>query len=250
MLELNRLYNRDCMAGMAEMPDGAFALAIVDPPYGINAARMNMGTHLTRKSDGYPGESVASRLRKGRLNSGAGKLRNRALNNLQCDWDFEPPKPEYFKELFRVSKNQIIWGGNYFNLPPARGIICWDKLQPWDNFSQVEIAWTSFDTPAKILRLSNTGGANKETKIHPTQKPVELYSFCLRHFSGPGDKVLDTHAGSASCLVAAHSFGLPFLGFEIDPEYCQKAQERLDQEMAKPRLFEAPPSEPEQRSLW
>lgn len=173
------------MIGMARYPDQWFDLAVVDPPYGINAAKMQMGSHPTRsRTDGHgsgPGVSTASRL-KGRLNNGSGKLKNRILNKSSIDWDNEVPGDEYFKELFRVSKNQIIWGGNYFPLPPSRGIIVWDKCQPWDNFSQVEIAWTSFDMPAKIFRYSNTGGANAEKKIHPTQKPTQLYDWIYSRF--------------------------------------------------------------------
>ena len=105
------VYLEDCLIGMKKFPDKHFDIAIVDPPYGINAPNMQMGTHKTRKKDGYAGESVASKLRKGRLNKGAGKLKNKALNTMQLDWDFATPGPEYFEELFRVSKHQIIWGG-------------------------------------------------------------------------------------------------------------------------------------------
>lgn len=115
--------NMDCMEGMKEYPDKYFDLAIVDPPYGINSPNMSMGSNKSRSRDGYPGVSTAEKLRKGRLNAGAGKLKNRALQKMNCEWDFTPPGPEYFEELFRVSKDQIIWGGNYFPLPPTRGII-------------------------------------------------------------------------------------------------------------------------------
>lgn len=176
---ISEVYNCDCMDYMRTIPDGFFDLAVVDPPYGINATSMKMGSARGNVS-------TASRLRKGRLNGGSGKLKNRALNQMACDWDFNPPDDDYFHELFRVSKNQIIWGGNYFHLPPTRGIICWDKMQPWENFSQVELAWTSFDCPAKIVRISTTGGANREEKIHPTQKPVALYTWIFRTFIGGG----------------------------------------------------------------
>lgn len=153
------VFHADCMEVMKRYPDKYFDLAVVDPPYGINAPKMAMGSNKTRTKQGYPAVSTAERLRKGRLNCGSGKLKNRALNTMDCSWDEEPPSAEYWTELFRVSRNQIVWGGNYFPLPPTRGIIVWDKLQPWENFSQVEIAWTSFDVPAAIFRLSNTGGA-------------------------------------------------------------------------------------------
>lgn len=171
------------MAYMATIPDKFFDLAVVDPPYGINAPAMDMGSAKGNVS-------TATKLRKGRLNGGAGKLKNRVLNTMSCDWDYNPPGEDYFRELFRVSKNQIIWGGNYFPLPPTRGIICWDKMQPWENFSQVELAWTSFDCPAKLVRISTTGGNNREEKIHPTQKPVALYQWIFKKFAGGVRKCL------------------------------------------------------------
>jgi hypothetical protein len=131
------------MEYMRNIPDKFFELAVVDPPYGINAPNMSMGSNMNRRHGGYNGESIAKRLKKKRFNQGAGKLKNRALNTMQCDWDYHPPSKEYFEELFRVSHNQVIWGGNYFPLPPTRGILCWDKMQPWKNFSQFELAWTS-----------------------------------------------------------------------------------------------------------
>lgn len=161
-------YCMDCMDGMKQYPDKFFDVAIVDPPYGINAPDMAMGTNKSRYGDGYPAESTASRLKS---------------NGKSVDWDERPPDAEYFKELFRVSKNQIIWGGNYFALPPTRGIVVWDKVQTWDAFSQVEMAWTSYDVPAKLFRYSNTGGANTDEKIHPTQKPIALYEYLISTFS-------------------------------------------------------------------
>lgn len=150
--------NEDNMAMMARYPDKYFDLAIVDPPYGINAPNMTMGSNPNRNEPGqYGGVSTAVKL-KGRLNSGGGKLKNRMLNKSNINWDNSKPTEEYFKELKRVSKNQIIWGGNYFVLPPSRCMLCWNKLQPWENFSQFELAWTSFDKPAGLVSLSNTGG--------------------------------------------------------------------------------------------
>lgn len=235
--ELNGFYNEDCLAAMKEVPDKYFELAIVDPPYGIKAPNMSMGSNKTRCSDGYPGVSTAERIRKGRLNSGGGKLKNRALNTMNCNWDYEPPTKEYFDELFRVSRNQIIWGGNYFDLPPTRGIVVWDKCQPWENFSQVEMAWTSFDRPAALYRISNTGGANTEKKIHPTQKPVALYKWLLSKYAKEGDKILDTHVGSASSLIACYDLGFEYMGFEIDKYYYDAANERLEAFKAQMRMF-------------
>ena len=237
MLELNHFYRMDCMEGMKQIPDKYFELSIVDPPYGINAANMGMGENKNRNDGRHREGSTAQRLKKGRLNQGAGKPKDRALQNMNCEWDFKPPDHAYFSELFRVSRNQIIWGGNYFPLPPTRGIVCWDKMQPWENFSQVELAWTSFDRPAALFRYSTTGGANREKKIHPTQKPVELYKWLLSKYAKPGDKILDTHVGSASSLIACHELGYSYMGFEIDEAYYSLASERLDAVMAQQNLF-------------
>lgn len=227
---VSEVYNIDCMEYMKSIPDKFFELAVVDPPYGINAPNMSMGTNLNRKRGGYNSQSVAQRLKKGRLNSGAGKLKNRALNTMPCDWDYSPPPRKYFDELFRVSRNQVIWGGNYFPLPPTRGALCWDKMQPWENFSQFELAWTSFDCPAAIIHLSNTGGANRGTKIHPTQKPVELYHWVFKKFANPGDKIFDSHLGSGSSRIAAYKMGFDFYATEINKQYFDAQEKRFKNE--------------------
>lgn len=229
MLELNHLYNMDCMELMAEFPDKYFELAIVDPPYGIGATKFNNGSKKEW-------DSTAKKVRKNRLNSGGGKLKNRILNRSDCEWDKYPPNSEYFAELFRVSKNQIIWGGNYFELPPTRGIIVWDKVQPWENFSQVEMAWTSFDRPAALFRKGSRGGANSEEKIHPTQKPVALYEWLLTKYANEGDKILDTHVGSASSFIACHDLGFDFIGSEIDTYYYNEATKRMEEHFAQLRF--------------
>ena len=231
MLEAG-FYNLDCMEGMAQFPDGFFDLAIVDPPYGISADTFNNGSGASKDKGHKYGTAV--RCRRDRVNDGRGKLRNRPFNRADCSWDREPPPPEYFRELFRVSKNRIIWGGNYFDLPPTRCVVVWDKMQPWENFSQVEIAWTSFDKPAALFRMSNTMAG----KIHPTQKPVELYQWLLNRFARPGMKILDTHVGSASSLVACQRAGIEYWGFEIDPSYFGKASVRLEQEKAQVSMME------------
>lgn len=148
----------------------------------------------------------------------------------------------------RVSQNQIIWGGNYFDLPPTRGIIIWDKVQPWENFSQVEMAWTSFDTPAALFKMNNCMGG----KIHPTQKPVALYSWILSRYAKPGYRILDTHVGSASSLIACHRAGLDFWGFEIDPIYFAEARKRLEKEQAQVNMMEIlrEQEQVEQMQLW
>ena len=198
---ISEAYNIDCMEYMATLPDKAFDLAIVDPPYGMKEAGAQTG--------------------------GKGKLRNRIFNHGSIDhWDKAPTK-EYFIELFRVSKNQIIWGGNYFNLPPTRCVVCWDKVQPWLNFSQIEMAWTSFNLPAKLFRFDN----RTADKIHPTQKPIELYLWLLKTFMiRGGGKILDTHLGSGSSRIAAYHLGFDFVGCEIDKGYFDAAEERFRRE--------------------
>ena len=223
---------------MRRYPDNHFDLAIVDPPYGINATKMQMGTNKNRKEKGqYSGESVAVKIRKGRLNSGGGHFKGKNLTTMNVDWDNEIPSDEYFKELKRVSKNQIIWGGNYFPLPPTRGIIAWDKKQCWDNFSQFELAWTSFDCPAKIVRIANRGGANDQNKIHPTQKPISLYKWLLSKYAKPGDKILDTHVGSASIAIAAYDYGFELVACDLDQVMFDKASERLNDHISQYKLI-------------
>jgi len=214
------LYNCDCMEYMKDIPDKYYDLAIVDPPYGIGAPKMS-ATPCQRKNG------------CNRLNQSSGKLKNRVLNTSNCGWDDAIPTQEYFNELFRVSKNQIIWGGNYFPLPPSRCIICWDKMQPWENFSQVELAWTSFDSPAQLYRFDNrTGG-----KIHPTQKPVKLYEWLLKHYAKPTDKILDTHFGSCSIGIACHNFGCSLDACELDEEYFDNAFKRVRTHVRQLDLF-------------
>ena len=192
---------------MARYEDNHFDLAIVDPPYGII------------KSGGQKG--------------GVGKYKNRAYTNGSIDaWDKKPTK-EYFDELFRVSKNQIIWGGNYFNLPPTRGIIFWDKMQPFESYSKGELAWTSFPYPAKLFKYDN----RRKGKIHPTQKPVKLYEWVLLKYAKDGDKILDTHLGSGSIAIACHNLGYNLTACEIDREYYNDAIKRIEQHTSQKRLF-------------
>nr|DAE85495.1 MAG TPA: adenine specific DNA methyltransferase [Caudoviricetes sp.] len=222
-MPISEVFNIDCLKYMKNVPDKYFELAIVDPPYGINSPNMNMGGNR-----GYI--STAERLRKERLNSGGGKLKNISLQKMPIKWDYKTPSHRYFKELFRVSKNQIIWGGNYFKLPPSRCIVVWDKKQPWENFSQVELAWTSFDYPAKIVRIGVVGGKNDKLRIHPTQKPVDLYAYLLKTFAKKGDKIFDSHLGSGSSRIAAYKLGFDFVGCEIDKEYYEAENERFENE--------------------
>ena len=151
-------------------------------------------------------------------------------------WDVAPGD-DYFQELFRVSRNQIIWGGNYFNLPPTRCFIVWRKLTISEKFTMAmaEYAWASFNENAKVFECAPQGTAN-EKRFHPTQKPVKLYQWLLKNYAKPGDKIIDTHVGSASSLIACHRAGLEYWGYEIDPIYYAKAKERLDRETAQIRM--------------
>ena len=221
---MSEIHNCDCMEFMRTIPDKFFDLAVVDPPYGINVTRMAMGSGGGILKQ----ESTVRKLRNTRL-KGSGKLKDRVINMMSCDWDLNPPDADYFRELFRVSHNQVIWGGNYFPLPPTRCIICWDKEQFFETFSQVEMAWTSFDKPAKLFRYSNGGFrcGEKGKKLHPTQKPVALYVWIFKNFAKPGDKILDTHLGSGSSRIAAYKMGFDFWGCEIDKEYFDASNERF-----------------------
>lgn len=144
------------------------------------------------------------------------------------DWDFAPPI-EYFKELQRVSKNQIIWGGNFFPLPPTRCVVVWRKTNISDKFSMAacEFAWTSFNRKARIFECSSVG-TKKDPRFHPTQKPIKLYEWLLDTFAKPGDKILDTHAGSASSLIACKNKGFECVAFELSKEYFKHAQARIE----------------------
>lgn len=143
-------------------------------------------------------------------------------------WDVAPGE-EYFKELFRVSKNQIIWGGNYFSLPPTRCFLVWRKLTISESFTMAmaEYAWTSFNGNAKVFECAPQG-ASKDPRFHPTQKPVALYTWVFKQFAKPGDRVLDTHLGSGSSRIAAYGLDLDFTGIEIDKEYFEKSVERFE----------------------
>lgn len=150
-------------------------------------------------------------------------------------WDIAPGE-DYFKELFRISRDQVIWGGNYFQLPPTRCFLVWRKLTISQQFSMAmaEYAWTSFNSNAKVFEhvpQDNTG-----QRFHPTQKPVALYKWILTNYAKPGDKILDTHVGSASSLIACYDLGFDYVGFEIDEEYYRLAKKRLDEEMAQVRF--------------
>lgn len=195
----------DCMELMKEFPDKYFDLAIVDPPYGIKGLKKNHG-HLSKYGD-------------------ISKANNAV------------PNKQYFSELFRVSKNQIIWGGNYFAMPKCRCFVCWFKHQPLNNYSDCEYAWTSFEKPAKVFDYPYFGSINAEpNRIHPTQKPVALYRWLLKKYAQEGDIILDTHVGSASSLIACYQMGFTYVGSELDKEFFDKATERLENEKSQIRF--------------
>jgi site-specific DNA-methyltransferase (adenine-specific) len=204
--------NEDCMDLLRRTPDKFYQLAIIDPPYGLDLANMNMGIGKTKK---------------------ASKAKNRKWK--PKDWDKETPTSEYFAELFRVSQNQIIWGGNYFDLPPCKNYIIWDKEIPEGlSFADCEMAWTSFDKAPKIFRYS--AYLNKSEKFHPTQKPPQLYKYCLDKYAKQGDKILDTHLGSGSIAIAAHDYGFELTACELDVDYYNKAIERIKNHISQIKL--------------
>ena len=191
-------FNADNLEIMRGFKDNEFDLAIVDPPYGIGISSNPVRRQHEKK-----------------------------------DWDNTIPTPEYFDQLFRVSKNQIIWGGNYFPLKPTQCFYIWDKKQPHDfSLAMCEMAWTSFSKPAKIWSLSVL---KEKNKIHPTQKPVEIYDWILKNNAESGMKILDTHLGSGSIAIAIEKanrldkMNLQFVGIEIDKEYYEKALNRIEQ---------------------
>lgn len=233
------LYNADCMDGMKAFPDKYFDLAIVDPPYGSGGGHSQPArgsaedlTVTVRKMRG--GRHFTCGLRKGQRPPDwwgvGGEVRKKIVA-----WDVAPGK-DYFDELFRVSRSQIIWGANYFQMPPTRNFVIWEKTTVTETFSMAmaEYAWVSIDGNSKVWRGSPIG---QKDRFHPTQKPVELYSWLLGLYAKPGDKILDTHAGSGSCLVACERAGFECWGFEIDEEYYQKAAERLERERNQINMF-------------
>ena len=209
---MSAFYNMDCMEGMKQFPDKYFELAIVDPPYGIGAAQDSFGSwqrsKMTRKN-----------------------------------WDQDIPPSEYFEELRRVTVNQIIWGGNYFYLPPTRGYFVWDKGNGFygRDFAECEYAWTSFDRNAKIYKRDPLAHGDYKDRIHPTQKPVALYKWLLTNYAKQGDKILDTHVGSASSLIACREMGFDYTGYEIDTDYYNAATKRLEAAKAQVNIIDLMP---------
>ena len=202
-----QLLHEDNMTVMARYADKHFQLAIVDPPYGINAGNMTLGKGKRKK------------FKQGK------------------DWDKGIPTDEYFEELQRVSVNQIIWGGNYFDLPPTKSFLIWDKINDNRDFAECEYAWTSFDSVARVHRQrpQNMDGG----KIHPTQKPVRLYKWILDKYAKQGDRILDTHLGSGSIAVACYDYGFDLTACEIDKDYYDAAVKRFNLVTSQTQLFAA-----------
>ena len=200
--------NEDNMQLMARYPDKYFDLAIVDPPYGIE--RFKKGSLRFDKSE-------------------------KAKNGLK--WDVKPNE-KYFNELFRVSKNQIVWGANNFILPPSEYFLVWNKKQTVENFASAEYAWVSMGlkTPAKVFDFG-IHKHNHTDKIHPTQKPIDLYKFILDKYAKQGDKILDTHLGSGSIAIACHDYGFELTACELDAEYYEKAVQRIKNHTSQQKLF-------------
>jgi len=227
MKPISEVFHGDCMAFMSGLPDGFYDLAVCDPPYGIGETAKRAKERVTKKvNKKWIGRKAP--------NYGGSDL-----------WDSCPPPPEYFTELKRISKNQIIWGANHFGLmPPSSAWIVWYKkrFDEVNDFSDAELAYTSFKTGCRLFHFPwiGFGAVNaKEQRIHPTQKPVALYEWILRNYAKPGDKILDTHLGSQSSRIAAYKLGFDFWGCEIDKDYIREGNARFEKEIAMP-LFDAP----------
>jgi len=202
-MPVSEVFNMDCMEYMKSIPDKYFELAIVDPPYGIDINS------------------------SGRLGGYGGKGKK---------WDNKIPDNEYFFQVDRISHNQIIWGANYFHMPPTRYFLIWDKEQPEGiSFASHEYAWTSFDKSAKCY-YQRPQNADPD-RIHPTQKPVQLYKWLLMNYAKPGDKILDTHLGSGSNRIAAYELGFDFYATEIDKDYFEAQEKRFQQYKSQLKLF-------------
>ena len=206
------IHNADCMTIMAGYEDNYFDLAVVDPPYNL-----------------------------ARFKNGIGDNDRHTIKTKNTLWNNNAPKPEYFKELFRVSKNQIIWGANNFKLPETEYFLIWDKQQTVDNFASAEYAWVSMGLkmPAKIFHYGiHKHNADKDKKIHPTQKPIKLYSYIYNMYAEEGQKILDTHLGSGSNAIGAHYAKMgEFVGCELDEDYYKASIDRIRKETRQLELF-------------
>ena len=202
------VYLMDCMELLKQMPDKYFELAVVDPPYGLGDEKLTQGG------------TWASKYKKG-----------------DAAWDVKPTA-EYWEQLFRISKNQIVWGANYFTneLPPSRAFIIWDKIAHLPTMADCEFAWVSIDTNAKICKVLRATQSD-ETRLHICQKPIKLYEWIFKNYAKPNDKILDTHLGSGSSRIAADKANLPFVGCELDPDYFYASVKRFKEYSAQGTFF-------------
>ena len=202
------VYNEDCVEGLKRLSDNYFDLAIVDPPYGLGK----------RTTDGGSKKNTQTKF----------------MDDIRrSNWDDNVPTAEYWEQLFRVSKNQIVWGGNYFGLPAHRTFIVWDKMTYVPTMSQIEQAWTSFDSPARLYKINS----NNANRIHPTEKPVALYKRLLNEYAKEGDLILDTHLGSGANRIACAEMGFSFVGFELDKVYYENQEKRFKDFVSQLRMF-------------
>ena len=222
---LIRAFNTDCIEFMADLPDNAYELTIVDPPYGI---KMNKGLgHINELK--YFGKRITNK-----------RITNKRYHG---NWDDKPPEAIFFNELLRISKNAIVWGGQFFTdkLPCSGHWIFWDKLQTMPTFGDGELAWTSFfsrrSVKRKAIEWNGLLGKANEIRIHPTQKPVALYRWLLTHYAKPGQTILDTHGGSFSSAIACWHEGDDMDIIELDKEYFEAACERFERETRQQKLF-------------
>ena len=213
------LYNADCMDIMSQYPDKYFDLAIVDPPYGIGASK----------------EFISMALASPKCGNWNPKLRGYEKKA----WDKKPPNDNYFKELFRVSKRQIIFGGQYYNLPKSGGWIIWDKCVCMPTLSKCELMWTSFLNHTELFKFLWSGfrKGEKAKRIHPTQKPAALYKWLLSKYTKQGDKILDTHFGSGSIAIACNELGFELIASELDRDYFKAACSRVREANKQNELF-------------
>lgn len=207
------LYNEDCLEAMKRMEDNSYDLAIVDPPYGIKRA--------------------------GQQETFTKNPKHKRKHHEQKTWDNEIPSKEYFDQLFRVSKNQIIWGGNYFvkYLYSSMGWIYWCKGQDGLSMSDGELAFSSFERALRRIKINRFNISKYGGSIHPTQKPVGLYTWILSNYASSGDKILDTHLGSGSIAIACHNLGFHLDGYELDVDYYEAASKRLKEHQRQLKLF-------------
>jgi len=215
----------DCLPAMREIPDKSIDLVITDPPYGIGEAA---GKNIHRGGPAFK-------------NIGGSKnyVGSRDYGNL--DWDNKPASKKHITELRRISHHQIIFGGNFFNLPPSSCWIVWDKDNGNNDFADCELAWTSFDTAVRKIKwrwngLLQEDMAHKEIRIHPTQKPVKLFEWIIKNYAKEGDTICDPFFGSGSCLVACVRMGHQFIGFEKEQSYFDAAQIRIKAAQSQGKL--------------